>query len=235
MAEENIYQKLAKIRKPVEVIRKNKRGYGYTYVDEETILSRITALMDKYGVSLIPQVTPGSATVEPYHYTKTKTTKNGEVYEEHVNEVIVKAEMEWIWVNNENPADRIVVPWLLVGSQSDPSQSFGSALTYASRYFLLKYFNVATSENDPDEYRRKQKEAEEEENLMMAGKIVDQIHGFVTTHLTENPDDKEKVAEIVKQYAKEKGKPSGNYFVIGNPTVATQLLNKLKEEFCKGE
>lgn len=27
----NIYQKLAKIRKQVEVIQKNKRGYGYTY------------------------------------------------------------------------------------------------------------------------------------------------------------------------------------------------------------
>ena len=26
----NIYQKLAKIRKQVEVIQKNKRGYGYT-------------------------------------------------------------------------------------------------------------------------------------------------------------------------------------------------------------
>ena len=28
----NIYQKLAKVRKQVEVIRKNKSGYGYKYV-----------------------------------------------------------------------------------------------------------------------------------------------------------------------------------------------------------
>lgn len=70
----NIYQKLAKIRKPVEVIKKNRKGYGYTYVDEEEILSRITGLMGKYGVSLIPNITHGSAVVEPYHYTKTKVT-----------------------------------------------------------------------------------------------------------------------------------------------------------------
>ena len=34
MAEQNmnIYQKLAKIRKQVEVIQRNKAGYGYKYV-----------------------------------------------------------------------------------------------------------------------------------------------------------------------------------------------------------
>ena len=35
----NIYQKLAKIRKPAEVIQKNARGYGYTYVSEDEILA----------------------------------------------------------------------------------------------------------------------------------------------------------------------------------------------------
>lgn len=39
MAEQmNIYQKLARIRKQVEVIQKNKSGYGYgiTYSDDAT-------------------------------------------------------------------------------------------------------------------------------------------------------------------------------------------------------
>ena len=37
----NIYQKLAKIRKQVEVIQKNKSGYNYKYVSEDEILARI--------------------------------------------------------------------------------------------------------------------------------------------------------------------------------------------------
>ena len=37
----NIYQKLAKIRKNVEVLQKNKKGYGYTYVSEDTILANM--------------------------------------------------------------------------------------------------------------------------------------------------------------------------------------------------
>ena len=35
----NIYQKLAKVRKQAEVIQRNKKGYGYTYVSEDEILS----------------------------------------------------------------------------------------------------------------------------------------------------------------------------------------------------
>lgn len=231
----NIYQKLALIRKPVEVLKKNRQGYGYTYADEEVILSKITGLMGKYGVSLIPNIIPNSTVVEPYHYTKTKTTRDGKVYEEHVNEILVKADMEWMWVNNECPEDRVVVPWILVGSQADASQSFGSALTYSSRYFLLKYFNVATTNDDPDDYRRRQREAEDEEDKLIAEKIVEKIHSLVTEHLTSNPDDRAKIIALTKKYVKENGKASADYFVITQSAVATNLLNALKSEILKEE
>ena len=65
MAEQNlnIYQKLAKIRKQVEVIQRNKKGYGYTYVSEDEILAKISGFMDKYNLSLIPSVIHSSAVV----------------------------------------------------------------------------------------------------------------------------------------------------------------------------
>ena len=232
MAEQmNIYQKLAKIRKPAEVIQKNARGYGYTYVSEDEILSKITGLMNKYGVSLVPRITPGTANVDPYCYTKTKSTKDGKVFEEKVNEVMVKAEMTWTWVNNDNPEDCIVVPWALVASQADASQAFGSGLTYASRYFLLKYFNIATSDEDPDEYRRKQKESEAEEDRMIAEKIIEQVHELVTERLSANPDDKQKIITITKKYVKENGKASANYFAVNSSVVASELLAALQAEF----
>lgn len=90
----NIYQKLAKIRKPVEVLQKNKSGYGYKYVTEDVILSKITGLMGKLGVSLVPNISQGTMKVEPYGYTKTKSTKTGEIYEERVNEILVSCDME---------------------------------------------------------------------------------------------------------------------------------------------
>lgn len=230
----NIYQKLAKIRKPVEVLQKNKSGYGYKYVTEDVILSKITGLMDKLGVSLVPNIVKGTTVVEPYGYSKTKSTKDGKIYEEKVNEILIHCDMEWHWVNNENPDDRVVVPWAMVGQQSDASQAFGSGLSYASRYFMLKYFNVATSDDDPDNWRSAQKEAENAENREIASQIIERVHAIVTNYLEESPNDKTAVIEVVKKYAKTKGgKASANYYDIEDPVVASSLLDEVTDKFTK--
>lgn len=229
----NIYQKLAKIRKPVEVMQKNKAAYGYKYVTEDDILAKITGLMEKLGVSLIPNIIPGTTVVEPYSYTKTKVMKDGTVINEQVNEILVRGDMEWHWVNNENPAERIIVPWTMVGQQSDASQAFGSGLSYSSRYFMLKYFNVATSEDDPDEWRSKQKAAETEEQRLVAKEIIDQIHAKVTAYLENNPDKRADLTATVKKYAKDKNKPVSNYFVIQDPETAAKLLEDLNNTYFK--
>lgn len=230
----NIYQKLAKIRKPVEVIQKNKKGYGYKYVSEDLILAKITGLMDRYGVSLIPNIIAGTTKVSPYNYTKTKSTQRGDLYEERVNEILVSCDMEWHWVNNDNPDDRVVVPWTMVGQQSDASQAFGSGLSYSSRYFMLKYFNVATSDDDPDNWRSAQKEAETAEDRAIAEQIIEQVHQLVTTYLEVNPDDKPEVVKTIKKYAKTKsGKASANYYDIEDPIAASNLLNEVSNKFAK--
>lgn len=228
----NIYQKLAKIRKPVEVLQKNKSGYGYKYVTEDVILSKITGLMNKLEVSLIPNIVPGTINVNPYGYSKTKSTKNGDIYEERVNEILVNCDMEWHWVNNENPEDRVVVPWAMVGQQTDASQAFGSGLSYASRYFMLKYFNVATSDDDPDNWRSAQKEAENAEDKAIAEQIVEQIHQIVTVYLESHPDNKQDVVNTVKKFAKTKnGKASADYYNIENPVIASNLLKEVTDKF----
>ena len=67
MAEEvlNLQQKLSKIRKMTEVIQKNRKGFNYKYTSIDEILARVTAGMNKYNVSLIPSIVPGSESVEP--------------------------------------------------------------------------------------------------------------------------------------------------------------------------
>lgn len=70
----NIYQKLAKVRKQVEVIQKNRSGYGYKYVTEDEILAKVSVFMHKYGLSLIPNIRRDSTVVSPYTYKKTKVT-----------------------------------------------------------------------------------------------------------------------------------------------------------------
>lgn len=80
--------------------------------------------------------------------------------------------MIFSWVNNDMPEERLNVPWVLVGHQSDGSQSFGSGLSYAMRYFLLKFFNAAAPNDDPAKRRSEQKAAEAEKDKMIAQEIV---------------------------------------------------------------
>lgn len=230
----NLFQKLALIRKPIEVMQRDTKAYGYNYVNENDILAKISKKMEELHVSLLPGIVPQSTTVTPYTYTKTKSTRDGKVYEETVNEVLVQADTTWRWVNNDDPSDFIVVPWAMVGQQSDASQSFGSGLTYSSRYFLLKYFNVATPNDDPDNWRSKQRESEEQEKKMIAEKIIEQVDAMVRATVASDPDKRDAITELVKGYAREKGKPSGNYNAIKDPITASALLEAL-QKFCSGE
>ena len=222
----NIYQKLANIRKQVEVIQRNKKGYGYTYVSEDEILAKISGFMDKYALSLIPSVVHNSSIVSPYSTKKTKSTNKGEIYEENVNEVLVSADMVFTWVNNENPEERVDVPWILVGHQSDGSQSFGSGLSYAMRYFLLKFFNIATPDDDPDKWRSKQRAAGAAEDKMIAEEIISSFDTLVKDYLASNPDKAEEVKKFVAKYVK-----GGNYFAITESVLASKLIADFKETF----
>lgn len=228
MAEEklNIYQKLAKIRKQTEVIQKNKSGYGYKYVSIEEILSHVTAGMNKYGVSLIPRHEPG-ATVETYTYSKIKVAKGGtERYEEPITEFLVKIPVTYTWINNDDPNDRLEVPWFISGSQSDPSQAMGSAMTYGLRYFLTGFFQIATPEDDPDEWRSKQKEVEESEDRAIAAKIIEEFDKKVRAYLAEHKDKAADVKALVTRFVK-----SGDYTKITEPVLAEKLFEEFNKNF----
>lgn len=229
---DNIYQKLAKIREQVEVMQKKSKAFNYNYVSEEDLLAKISAMMKKYDLSLLPGIVPQSAEVTVHNFSKTKLLKNAdgisEPYEENVHEVIVRADMTWTWVNNENPEEKVIVPWITVGQQSDASQALGSGLTYTFRYFLLKFFNVATPNDDPDNWRSKQKEATLAEDKALAEKLIESFDTAVKKYLAEHPDQGEAIKKLVCRYVK-----NGNYFQITESALAEKLIfdfNKFKGE-----
>lgn len=226
----NIYQKLAEIRKCVEVLKKDKEGHNYMYVDSETILAGITGKMKDYHISLVPRIIPATAVVTPCPYVNTRFTKDGQQYDERKNEVIVRAEMEYHWVNDDNPEERVIVPWMLIGQSANASQAFGSGLTYCGRYFLKDYFNIATTEDDPDNWRSKQQEAQEREARETAARINEETVRLINEHLETNPDKRKEVVGVVKKYAKNKnGKSSENPFVITDPAVSSELLSEIQK------
>lgn len=225
----NIYQRLAKVRKAVEVIEKNASGYGYKYVSEDEILAKVTGVMDKMHLTLIPSIVPGTFKVDPYVYEKTKLIK-GEPHVETVSEIMTQSDMVFTWINDDNPEEKIEIPWAMVGHQADGSQGFGTALTYSYRYFLLKYFGVSTTTDDPDEWRSKQKEAEEAEAKSAAEEIIKRFDEMVRKYLASNPDKSGDIKKMVSKYVK-----SGDYTKITMPALARSLLLEFENTYVKEE
>lgn len=135
----NIYQKIVEIRKSIDVFEKDGKGHNYKYVTGAQVLSKIKAKMDELGVVLEPHLLNQS------HHTHTYKTKYSEI-----TDFVVTGEMKMVWVNADDPIDKIEIMWQMMGQQDDISKALGSGLTYSERYFLLKYFGVPTDEDDPD-------------------------------------------------------------------------------------
>ena len=226
----NLVQKLAKIRAISDVVSKDKKGYNYSYADITAILANITAGMKKYGVSLVPSIVPGSSKIEQNVVVNTKVDKTGKVYDQKVTEMLYSADMVFTWINDEDPEDKMCVPWFVTGSQGDPSQATGSALTYCTRYFLTSYFQIAQPDSDPDAYRSKQKAAEAAEDKAIAEEIISRFDVMLKTYLADNPTKSDEVKKFISRYAK-----NSNYLAIKEPAIAAKLMDDFQNTYLGGK
>ena len=152
----NLDEKLMELKKEVSILQKEKEGHGYKYVTEDQILLKINDKMIELGIKLTPRFKAGTLHSEVVNYQNAKGQQK--------TDILVTSEMQYVWKDIET-GETDVVDWSMVGQQSDGSQALGSGLTYANRYFLLKYFNVATSEDDPDKIRSEIAKEDERKKL----------------------------------------------------------------------
>ncbi|MGY0414013.1 ERF family protein [Staphylococcus sp. mip270_02] len=141
MSEElNIYQKIADVKANIEGFTKDTKGYNFTYVSGSQILHRIRNKMIEHRLLLIPSTSNEKWTTHTY-----KNKKGHEVID-----FIVEMDLNYKWVNADKPEEQLDISYHAFGQQNDISQAHGTALTYSERYFLMKFFNIPTDEDDAD-------------------------------------------------------------------------------------
>ncbi len=138
----NIYQKLLEIQKVVKGLEKDKATFNYKYVTGDKILDEVKPLMNRFGLLLKQEVL--SIDNERMDYQ----TKNGQK-----SEILSKVMMRFTWIDTETGEQDVNL--FGANGQNDWEKGLGSALTYAERYFLLKFFHIATDEDDIDNEQRK--------------------------------------------------------------------------------
>lgn len=221
-----LHEKLLKIADMAGVLQKSKSGYSYKYVPEEDIQAKVTAGLQKYGVMLYNSIVPGTVKVVPISYEKYDAKIKGL---KPINEVIVSGDMTYTWVDIVDPEQRVETTWAFVGQMEDAAQAMGAGLTYANRYYLMKQLQLATTESDPDNYRSKQKEAENYEEEAAAKEAAEslakKVKEVVDTGmlLMKNGVTKTEMMDVVAKYNNGNGNPSSI------PTV--EICEKVLEVF----
>jgi len=160
-----IYQKLLELQKAVVGITKDKSGNSYQYVSGDKILAIVRPKMDALGLLLIPEVEESTYTRQDYNLLD----KNGNPKPK--SEIFCTLQLKFTWVDTDS-GEKVECRWASSG-MNNWDKGLGSALTYGERYFLLKFFHIATDKDDVDA----PKTIEEELNL---GQIIAQINTFTT-------------------------------------------------------
>lgn len=170
-----LYGKLALIQAKILGLGKDSKSFSFKYVSGSKVLDHLKPLMIEHGILLKQEILSIDNVRQDY------VTKNGSK-----SEILSKVMMKFTWVDvasgekDEN----------LFGAngQNDWDKGVGSALTYAERYFLLKYFHINTDEDDVDNPERETVKAIPfEVRLRNATKLEDLVSVWNEIPASEKP------------------------------------------------
>lgn len=149
--EMNLFQKIADVKANIDGFTKDTKGYNYSYVSGSQVLHRIRSKMIEHNLLLVPSTTEEN-------YKKIEVTRFNKKANREVttSEFVVEMKLTYVWINADKPEEKLEVPFFAVGQQDDVSKAHGTALTYAERYFLMKFFNIPTDEDDADAKQKRE-------------------------------------------------------------------------------
>lgn len=133
----NTHQRLLEVKKTVGHLRKESRNeqQKFNFVSSSQTIQSVREKMNEMGLLLIPSIIAHTKDLIP-------TDRSTMVFTE--------LDLSYTWSNVDDPKDEIVIPWYGQGVDYAGEKGVGKALTYAEKYFILKFFNIATDNDDPD-------------------------------------------------------------------------------------
>lgn len=188
----NLSQKLLEVKKRVPYLQKDEKSFQYSYASPTQVLGTINPLLNEMGVILISEVvsvTTERIKVKPKYHEVFKGKEKDFILAD-VYETMFNLTMKMTWKDVETD-EEISVNWFASGVNGD-EKGFGSALTYAERYFILKQFNIPTDSDDPDSFQTKNM-TEDEKAKWNDRKNVEAIKKMI-----DNAKTKEDLSSVYK-------------------------------------
>lgn len=186
----NLFQKIADVKANIDGFTKDAKSYNYSYVSGSQVLHRIRNKMIENNLLLIPKTTE-----ENYKQIQVTRFNQKAKREITVTEFVVEMKLTYVWINADKPEEQLEIPFYAVGQQDDVSKAHGTGLTYVERYFLMKFFNIPTDEDDADAKEKQEKYANSSNQLKDI--LRDEVNKFI--QIVENSGLSEKYKDEISK------------------------------------
>lgn len=204
----NLFQKIADVKANIDGFTKDAKSYNYSYVSGSQVLHRIRNKMIENNLLLVPKTSE-----ENYKQIDVTRFNKKAGREITTSEFIVEMKLTYVWINADKPEEQFEVTFYAVGQQDDVSKAHGTALTYAERYFLMKFFNIPTDEDDADAKEKQEKYSKP--NVQKVGDLKQDIFSFIDLM-------KERGREITEEQVKKELNIT-DYTKLSNGQIANAI------------
>ena len=206
----NLFQKIADVKANIDGFTKDAKSYNYSYVSGSQVLHRIRNKMIENNLLLVPKTSE-----ENYKQIDVTRFNKKAGREITTSEFIVEMKLTYVWINADKPEEQFEVTFYAVGQQDDVSKAHGTALTYAERYVLMKFFNIPTDEDDDDAKEKQEKYSKP--NVQKVGELKQDIFSFIDLM-------KERGREITEEQVKKELNIT-DYTKLSNGQIANAIQN----------
>lgn len=189
----NIYQRVNSVRKAINYIQKDKSvstgGGSYQAVTHDAVTGMVRAALIENGIVIIPSV------LNAVFHSKEADSKQR----------LYDATYQIDFVNMDQPDERITIN-VNAHALDNGDKAPGKAMSYATKYAILKLFNIETGDNEESRYQIDEFDVIPHLDLIAASKSMEDLKKTYAHSYKLAEDAKDKVAQKAIIAAKDKAK-----------------------------
>lgn len=158
----NIYQRINEVRKSIGYVQKDKAvstgGGSYKAVTHDAVTGMIRQFLIEQGIVIVPDLVTG------IFYQK----------EEGAKQRLYEATYQVAFVNAENPEEKVFMQ-VSAHALDNGDKAPGKALSYATKYAMLKMFNIETGEDEESRYQQEEFDIAAHVDVILASVDLDDL------------------------------------------------------------
>lgn len=180
----NIYQRINAVRKQIGYVQKDKSvstgGGSYKAVTHDAVTGMVRAALIENGIVIVPSV------VSAVFHQK----------EPEAKQRLYEATYQIDFVNVDDPADKITTQQN-AHALDNGDKAPGKAMSYATKYAILKLFNIETGEDEESRYQQEESDVSAYLDAIQKAATMDALKESYAEAITACGKDNEAKSQVI--------------------------------------